>query len=501
MATTPAYRADRERRRVAAEALDARILEEHKSSGDRAEPIARRLDISTSRVYLAFKRAGILVPRGNENSSRRLSKSEVQEMDGLLRKGMSVREIAIKFGVSEKAIQQRIRNGEKLIDRVLPVINGAEVFSPYLPEGPTRQILLAVKEVLADFRDQGYIPTLRQCYYQLVARNIISNTDGAYRSLAKSLVKARRAGMIGFDDIQDRTRSIWRESRTDDDPIEAIRDLPSGVLPNYWGIQPINLEVWCEKDAIVGIVERACQKRHVSYFSGRGFASQSSLYRAGQRIERDRQNGRPTTILYLGDHDPEGLYIPEYVLEHAKEYSHGNVEVVRLGLNYEDVISYGLPPNRLKTDEETGELTSPNAYFYQKATEPYQPGGLKESWELDALRPSVIEQRIDEAIEARVDKDAWREAVEIVERDRDWLRHIRDLAIKDCNRVDWGFSGDRMNFLRYLATDREWEHSDDRQSGPPEISAFKNRRPGLDMPGVEADQDSRNFYHPDYQPE
>jgi hypothetical protein len=62
-----------------------------------------------------------------------------------------------------------------------------------------------------------------------------------------------------------------------------------------------------EKDALVGVIEDVCRQWDVPYFSCRGYASQSEMWGAGQRLLERIRSGRKVQVIHLGDHDPSGL--------------------------------------------------------------------------------------------------------------------------------------------------------------------------------------------------
>ena len=65
------------------------------------------------------------------------------------------------------------------------------------------QIVQKVVSIIGQFSQPL---TLRQIYYQLVSRQVIENKESAYKYLSRLLVKAREDGVIGYEDLVDRTR-------------------------------------------------------------------------------------------------------------------------------------------------------------------------------------------------------------------------------------------------------------------------------------------------------
>jgi hypothetical protein len=63
-------------------------------------------------------------------------------------------------------------------------------------------------EIIEDYANQGYILTLRQLYYQFVARGLIENSERSYKNLGGLVADGRMAGYIDWDGIEDRGRGV-----------------------------------------------------------------------------------------------------------------------------------------------------------------------------------------------------------------------------------------------------------------------------------------------------
>lgn len=266
-----------------------------------------------------------------------------------------------------------------------------------LRDGSLRAIETA-NQIIAQYRAQGYQLTLRQLYYQHVARDLIANTERSYKNLGELINKGRLAGLIDWDAIEDRTRNLRGLSHWTS-PSSIIRSAYHSFRVDKWENQPNRVEVWVEKDALVGILQRVCDRHDVSYFSCRGYVSQSEMFAAAQRLNGYIQDGQDVVILHLGDHDPSGIDMTRDIRDRLNLFMEGmEGEINRLALNWEQIELYSPPPNPAKTTDARF-----NGYAEEYGTE---------SWELDALEPSVIEELIEEHILAYRDDDLWQEVEE-----------------------------------------------------------------------------------------
>lgn len=261
--------------------------------------------------------------------------------------------------------------------------------------------------IIEEYQAQGYSLTLRQLYYQHVARGLIENTERSYKRLGNLISKGRLAGLVDWKAIEDRTRNLRGVSHWDS-PSSMIYSAYASFRIDKWENQPNRVEVWVEKDALVGILQRVCRANDVDYFACRGYVSQSEMFEAAQRIAHYIYDGQDVTILHLGDHDPSGIDMTRDTRERLDMFLEGlGVDVNRLALNWEQIGRYNPPPNPAKTTDSR----------FQGYSELYG----NESWELDALEPQVIYDLIEENILALRDDDLWQAMEDQEEEHRDLL--------------------------------------------------------------------------------
>lgn len=139
-------------------------------------------------------------------------------------------------------------------------------------------IIEKANSIIQSYASAGFELTLRQLYYQFVARGYIENTEKSYKRIGNIISDARMAGLVSWRAIQDRTRNLQGLSHWDDPA--SIIDACTTITIDLWEGQDHRIEVWVEKDALIGVVEMACNPLDVSYFSCRGYTSQSEMWAA-----------------------------------------------------------------------------------------------------------------------------------------------------------------------------------------------------------------------------
>lgn len=264
----------------------------------------------------------------------------------------------------------------------------------------TRARIDQANAIIAEYEAQGFVLTLRQLYYQFVARGIIANNEREYKKLGDVISSGRMAGLISWEAITDRTRFLrdlahWNHPTPTDIVDACSRQFR---LPK-WDRQPYYCEVWIEKDALIGVIEGVCEELDVPYLACRGYASASEVWRAGHERFRNRlHRGKSCVVFYLGDHDPSGLDMTRDIQDRLDVFTGepGGVEVKRLALNMDQVNEHNPPPNPTKmTDSRAG------SYVHEFG---------ETCWELDALEPAMIAELIRGEVLAIRDEKDWRSA-------------------------------------------------------------------------------------------
>lgn len=272
--------------------------------------------------------------------------------------------------------------------------------------GEALAIIEQANVFIADYNAQGLNLTLRQLYYRFVSRALIPNTEKSYTRLGNIISDARRAGLIDWDAIVDRTRFLRQRSFWDK-PESILESARASYHRDLWADQPKRLQVWIEKDALVGVIEEVCQTNDVPFFSCRGYVSDSEMWAGAMRMrEYAKKQGQDVLILHLGDHDPSGIDMTRDIRERIGLFSNyeQNIEIRRIALTMDQIEELQPPPNPAKVTDSRYES--------------YQSKYGEESWELDALEPSYIHDLIQDSIVDERDDDKWQASIRIQEEER-----------------------------------------------------------------------------------
>lgn len=270
--------------------------------------------------------------------------------------------------------------------------------------------------IIKDFMGQGFLLTVRQLYYQLVARAVIQNTERSYQNVIALASNARLAGLIDWDAIEDRTRSFisrprWKSGK------EILQTVAQTFHMDMWENQPCRPFVIIEKEALVGVLTEVCRAHDVPILAARGYPSGTVLREFAKRVIIPAGSGadQKIVIIHLGDHDPSGLDMSRDLEERLRLFSEADAygfEIIfqRVALNMPQIEQRQPPPNPAKvTDSRFAE---------------YQREYGDESWELDALPPAYLVELVEnEILDYREDK-AWLSRETQIKRVRSKLKKV-----------------------------------------------------------------------------
>jgi hypothetical protein len=230
------------------------------------------------------------------------------------------------------------------------------------------------------------------CYRLFVAGVIDSMSKNNTSRVSVQLTWAREQGMIPWHWIVDESREAeyvpsW------DDPASFAKSISRQYRRDNWSQQDTLVEVWSEKGTMRGVLAPVLREYGVTFRVMHGFTSATSAYDVAQMIAAEE---RSVTIFYIGDWDPSGLFMSEEDLpSRMAEYGAKPNAFIRLALTESDVKNPALP-----SFEAADKRTDPrHGWFVGRYGH--------RCWEVDALSPVLLRDRLEQAIRAEIDWTAW----------------------------------------------------------------------------------------------
>lgn len=280
----------------------------------------------------------------------------------------------------------------------------------------SKKLIEICDDIITEYANQGHRMTVRQVFYQLVARKVtvngkvFENTIQNYDNLVALLTNARLAGLIDWDAIEDRTRDVLYQSHWYGVK-QMLKSAATWYHEHMWDDQPYRVFGIVEKEALAGVMEHILKEWDVPLLPARGYPSATTL----RELAKDRimSASQEIVVLHFGDHDPSGLDMTRDLIERLELFTRGrDIDFRRVALNIDQVRELNPPPNPAKTTD--GRYEKYRAEF----------GTL--SWELDSLPPTYLRELARSHIEPLIDWDEWNETLARTERRRAVLTRLYD---------------------------------------------------------------------------
>jgi len=289
-----------------------------------------------------------------------------------------------------------------------------EQFIDWSPLPKSIKRLQKIESITDKFESMGFRLSLRQLYYQLLSRKLIENEPREYKNLGSLISKARLAGLMDWDIIEDRGRQPHKHAEWDNIHSIVETAIESYRLPR-WSDQRIYIELWCEKDALSSILKPITDELHVTLMVNKGYSLSSAMYEASKRFidAADAMDVEsPCILLYLGDFDPSGEDMVRDIRARLSTFG-AIVYVQKLALTQEQIDRYDLPTNNAKRKDS-------------RASEFIKRHG-KYSYEVDALRPDVLQSIVRNGIRENMD---WNKYTAWIKREKRDSKLLIDFAKK-----------------------------------------------------------------------
>jgi hypothetical protein len=247
--------------------------------------------------------------------------------------------------------------------------------------------------------------TARQLFYAATVAGLIAKNQKEYqRTVIRLLVEMRERGEIPFEWIADNTR--WQRKPSSFTGIEAcLNSTARFYRRDLWAAMPAYVEVWCEKDALAGVLMEETEIYDVPLMVARGYSSLSFLHNAAMAI---KARGKPAYIFHFGDLDPSGVDAARDIEAKLRRYAPGaEIHFERPAVTREQVEAWNLPTRPTKTKD-------PRAKKFANTT----------SVELDAIPADKLRALARECIERHVDQDQLKILKVAEESERAFLKSV-----------------------------------------------------------------------------
>lgn len=280
-------------------------------------------------------------------------------------------------------------------------------FAPWTPSADSLELVGHVRKVLSLFR--AYLPvTIRQVFYRLVSTIGYPKDEESYSRLCEILNRARRAGLLDWNDFRDDgfSRSRISSFESPADWAEAVLESARRYRLDRQRGQERRLVVWCEAAGMVPQLERVAKEFSVPVFSSGGFDSVTAKH----SVAVEFASMGDAVVLHVGDHDPSGVHMFGSLDEDVRSFldglgNGGRVEFQRLAVTTDQVEELGLP-------------TAP-----PKPTDKRSFSG--DTVQAEAIPPDELARIVRAAIDDRFDAYAFQGILDVEEEQRKKLvKHV-----------------------------------------------------------------------------
>ena len=226
--------------------------------------------------------------------------------------------------------------------------------------------------------------TCRQIFYRMVSVGAIEKTEAGYQNVVIRLLgELRRDGALPYEWIADSTR--WMRKPTTYSGLDhALMRSARSYRRALWDTAGGYVEVWCEKEALAGVIVDVTDHWDVPLLVTRGYPSLSYLHAAAETIAAQE---RPCYLYHLGDLDPSGTDIDRCIESGIRELAPAaEIHFERIAVLHHQV-------------EEFSLLTRPTKRSDTRAAN-YEHDY---SVEVDAIDPTDLRELVEGAILQHLD--------------------------------------------------------------------------------------------------
>lgn len=277
-----------------------------------------------------------------------------------------------------------------------------------MPRGKSHQstqLIRACAQILREIQPAS----VRAVCYRLFVQGVIPDMSrGSTNRVGTQLVYARKQRLIPWGWIVDETREAERVPSWDD-PAQFSETVKRAYRRDAGQLQNNRVEVWSEKGTVRGTLAPILQELGVTFRVMHGYASATAIH---QIAEEDAQHDKLLIVLYVGDFDPSGLHMSAVDLPGRLGEEDAVIMIRRIALTEDDAFNGGLP--HFDVASKRGD---PRFRWYLE-------GYGERCWELDAMSPAVLRERVGGAIRSYINWDVWNRCLVVEQAERESLEAI-----------------------------------------------------------------------------
>jgi hypothetical protein len=250
----------------------------------------------------------------------------------------------------------------------------------------TKAVVAGIRDGIRQILEQDNPQTVRQVFYALTVRGLIKKEEIEYqRTAVRLLGEMREKGEIPFSFIADNTR--WMRKPATFTGLDAcLNNTSKFYRRDLWAAMPVYVEIWCEKDALAGVLVEETDKYDVPLMVARGYASLTFLHSAAEAILAKE---KPAYIYHFGDLDPSGRDAARDIEAKLRRYAPGaEIHFECPAVTREQVEKWNLPTRPTKMSDTRAKKF-----------------GSNESVELDAIPAATLRELVRNCINKHIDQE------------------------------------------------------------------------------------------------
>jgi hypothetical protein len=230
---------------------------------------------------------------------------------------------------------------------------------------------------------QGPPMTVRGLFYNCEnVYHVVPKSEAGYDKVQRQVLAMRRAGVLPYSFIADSTRWIRKPQS-----YSGLRAFFEHGRKTYrralWDNQKAYVQLWCEKDAIAGILHDVTAEWDVPLLVVRGYTSETFAYSAAEDIKSQH---KPAYAYYFGDWDKHGVQISNDIERKLVEFG-ANTHFIRVAVLPQQITELRLP------------------------TRPTKDPGWGDCVEIDAIPANKLRKLAEDCIVHHIDQEEYQRAL------------------------------------------------------------------------------------------